>query len=61
ELADPHPRLSADVLPPFEGPSLEPPKTLAPNIAAVSVCAALALLSGSALFVTRRGKTEGRS
>lgn len=61
ELADPHPRLFADTLPPFDGPGLETPRALKPNLAAASVCAALALLSGSALFVTRRGKFEDRS
>ena len=61
ELADPHPRLSADALPPFAGPELEASRAQAPDLAAVSICAALALVSGSALFVSRRGKNEDRS
>jgi nitrous oxidase accessory protein len=61
ELADPHPRLSPDALPPFAGPSMPETNASAPHLAAMGLCAALAIASGSIFLVRRHGREGTRS
>jgi len=56
ELADPHPRLSPDALPAFAGPSLPELDEPHPHLAAMGLCAAFAIASGSIFLVRHHVK-----